>query len=106
MTKRILMWMCMYPIKKSSNNKWKTVARIIFVFMLFASTLFNIIAYMTFVIEAISTDLEDALFTLMACITCCNLMYAMIVAFSTRHDVPLIFEPLSKIYEAGKLMPH
>lgn len=102
-TKRILIWMCMYPAEKLS--RWRSAARIAFVVMQFCITLFAVSAYMAFIVENIATDLENVLLTFMAFVACSNLIYVMIVAFFVRHQVPSIFKQLSNIYAAGKFNP-
>lgn len=99
-TKRILEWISMYPVAKSTTTPlWKASAHIIIIVMMFGVTLCAIAAYTVYIIENISNNLEDCVFTFMAFVTCCGLIYAMIMAFFTRHQVPSIFQQLSSIYE-------
>lgn len=100
-TKRILTSICMMPDKEPVDTK-KIVARFVFVVMLFLVTLFAVSAYITFVVENIKTDLEDALLTFMAFITCSGLIYMMIVSFFIRHHIPSVFQQLTIIYNASK----
>lgn len=104
MTKRILKWICIFPVTKPMA-KWKRVARIVFVVLLVSFTIFAISAYYAFVVKNIKTDLEDALLTSMSLITCSGLVYMMLVAFFTRHRVSTIFHQLSIIYDDGKSTP-
>lgn len=102
-TKRILKWICMYPVEKSSDTLlWKTAARIMIIVMMFSITLFAIAVYAAFIIENMTTNLEDCLFTFMAFITCCGLIYTMIVAFFLRPQVPSIFGQIASIYDDRK----
>ena len=97
------MWICMYPIAKSPKTSlWKKIARILIVLMMIIITLCAMTAYMAFIIENISTNLEEYLFTLMAFLTCSGLIYSMIVGFFTRHQIPSIFEQLASIYDDRK----
>lgn len=100
-TKRILIWICMLPIENPSRRM--RIARIVFVVMLFLITLFAMYTYIAFIVENVSTHLEDALLTFMTFVSCAGYIYAMIVAFFTRYRVPAIFQQLSTIYDlAGK----
>lgn len=93
----------MYPVAKSSNTaSWKAAARITIIVMMFSSTMCAIAAYTAYIIENISNNLEDCLFTFMAFITCMGLIYTMILAFFTRHQVPSIFKQFASIYDDRK----
>lgn len=100
-TQFILKWICILPNTKPMAT-WKQVVRNVCIVLQVLVTIFAISAYYAFVVEYIKTDLEDALLTSMSFITCCGLMYMMIVAFFTRHRVSAIFQQLSIIYHAGE----
>lgn len=98
-TKRILVWIYMYPDAESSYTLlWKTTARTSVILLHLSMTLCSIVACLTYIIKNVSTNLESCLFTFMAFNTFCGIIYVIIVAFFVRHRVPLIFDQFSAIY--------
>lgn len=104
-TQNLLKWIGLWPIDEMLNNsKRESAVRVIRVILLFAITLSYMVACAVFIVENISTDLEDCLFTFMIFIIYGGVIFTMIVGFLIRHQVPSIFEQFASIYQVRKFL--
>lgn len=96
--KRVLIWLCMCSPNKKDSNLLKKIYRIAFALMIFIFNLWVVTAHLAFFWQFHSTHLDESLFALTNSTAFSIVMYIMIYAFFTRHQIRRIFKNLWKIY--------
>ena len=95
---QILVWLNMFPYgDDDSSSKWSRMVRISFPLVIFIISLFAVIAFGTFIVTNITSNLEECLFTFMGFMMSICATYAIVVAYFSRNQVPSIFEDLATI---------
>lgn len=100
-TERILIWLCMCPPKKSTNECKKRVY-FVFAFVVFISFLFSLVAHIVYITEFFAVNLPGCLFAFLGVIGFWGVMYIMMAAFIMRQKMGNILENLSTIYDGSE----
>lgn len=96
-TKRMLIWLCMYPAHESSS-RWRKTVYCAFGLTIFGINLFTLLVHLAFFIKFVSSDVFGSVFAFMAMDAVTAMCYTMVIAFIMRHQIQNIFEQLTKIY--------
>lgn len=97
-TKQVLIWLSMHPDRPGSSNIGKKVTRFLLPCILFLLFLFMSLSIGCFTVKYFETRLEDCLFSFMGAVNCFGSFNSIVIAFFTRHQIPILFEKLSAIY--------
>lgn len=98
-TKQVLIWLSMYPDRFGSSNICKKVTKFLLPHILFIFFLFITLSVGCFTLKYFETRLVDCLFAFMATVNCVGTFNTIVIAFFTRHQLPIMFEKLSAIYD-------
>lgn len=101
-TNRVMILLCLKSDTESSSN-WKRMSRIAFIWLLLISSTCAIAGYGAFVLKYITINLNDSLFSMLGCFMSCNMLCTMIIVFFIRHQIPIVFDKLTKIHSASEL---
>lgn len=101
-TEIVMTWLCMLPANESSSMQKKTAKNVVVCVIMFAIDLFSVVACLAFIWRFASTDLNATLFAVLGVATFGASLYAIPIAFFSRHRARSIFNQLSAIYEASK----
>lgn len=100
-TRRIMVWLCMYPANESATPQQKLAYATHTSVILFFH-LVSFVASLVFCVKYVSIDFNGAIFAFMIGIGELGLIYYLIVAVLMRHQIESIFSSLSTIYESSK----
>lgn len=98
-----LTWLCLLPAGESFS-KWQEIIRTAIPWILSFCSLCSVCEFLAFILENITTDFKDCLLTFGLFISYSILICTIIIAFYSRRRVPSIFELLTAIHDASKLM--
>lgn len=99
--RRVLQWFCVYPANES-DSLWIRFAYICFALFMLAINIIVIVVSITFFIRFASTNLEEALFTVIQLAGIVTMTYVMIITFFQRFKIIGIFKSLENIYKICK----
>lgn len=100
---RLFKWLCVWPVNET-GQKWEKAT---YAFLTIAFSLLNVIgliASAAFCRKFISIDLEMALYAVFTVFGFGSGMYGVLFVFFSRHGISDLFEKLSKICDASKMM--
>lgn len=103
--KRVLIWLCMYPVDNPTNTRTK-LFYVIFSFFIFASILSGFLSALTFFLKFVTINLEESLYAFFQVVACFSGIYMMIITILLlRSKMGEIFDEFFKIYDkcAGKI---
>lgn len=103
-TKRVLIWLHMYPIDDNddkTSNKWKIFSRII-IAQFFTVVSIAVIGTLTFSFKFMSIDLQKSLLALIPAAAMFNIAYNIVATIFLRYKTKRIFTHLSAIYSASE----
>lgn len=96
-------WMCICPPLESTSKRDKR-AHIIFRRLIVYSYYFGVFIHFAYISEYGSSDLAGCVFAFMAMLANASTAYTFTAIHLSRHKIQGIFEELSKIYDARKLL--
>lgn len=97
-TRRVLMWLCVYPTHKKVTNSTK-LSYVVFSVILFILNLNGLVASAVYFLKFVVTDLESALYALFQVDTLIATGYANIVLLLSQHEFIAIFDGLDCIFD-------
>lgn len=100
--RRILTWLCIYPVNENASEQHK-ILRSLFGIGVFVANLMVFIVSIVFLVKFASTDIEEALFSVIQLAGTGNILYVSIIIFIVRHKIVGLFKSLDKIYEERKI---
>lgn len=98
--KTVMSWLCMLPIDKTASAKQK-LCYYLRGLIAFIPTASGLIAHSTFFKKNIHSNPAASLFALMGAIGTGGSVYIAIIAFIMRHEMIIIYDLLSDIYDSG-----
>lgn len=103
-SKSVMSWLCMYTGHKFATTIWQRIVHIVFTSIIITSIFSCVAAHLTFFLKFFSIDLQRSLFSAMIIILFIPLCYVILIAPCLRQNIQNIFEMLSLIYDASKLL--
>lgn len=101
--RRVLTCLCVYPIDESAY-KWQKFACIIFTLFILFVHICAVLSGGTFFFKFLTMDLEQAIYSIFHVSGNTCMTYLTIASFLLRHQITLIFEKLSTIYDTSKIL--
>lgn len=98
---RVLIWLCAFPIDKSTS-KWEKCIYIIFTLCVIMTHLLSLIFSSVFIHQNVSINLEETLFSLFHTFSSASMLYQSIATVFLCHKLAAIFKTLANIYDASK----
>lgn len=96
-----LTWLCVYPATKTTS-KWTKMAHISFTVANLIGQLCGAVSHFVYFLKYKSIDLGGAVYAFMGFTSFVALIYITISLYSQRHEIAILFEKLTKIYENRK----
>lgn len=100
-SRRLLAWLYVVPVEKSSSN-WKKWACLIVGVGAYVATMSFLASSMAFFMKFVSIDLEQSLYALFQIGGFSNSAYVITFAYFSHRKIVAIFDNLSAIYNARK----
>lgn len=100
-TRQMFTWLCVCPISKT-EPQWKNMAYFIGTFFALASTTSTIVFSVVHFWVVISSNVEEALYTVIEILGFGTVTYMMIATLILRREINAIIERLSLIYRQCK----
>lgn len=101
-TKKILIWICVYPLSPTTTTKSTKYWRMIFFLILNVLNMNGLIASAVYFLKFASTDLESALYAFFQVDTLAATAYTNIDLLLSRHQIAAIFDELVRIFHTCK----
>lgn len=98
-TQRMLTWF--YLLEDRNSTWWQKFAYIAFNLLHLAFFVVHVLGNMIFASKFLSIDLERSLYAICQFFCYGPLIYMLIVAFMSRHEITALFEELTMIYDAS-----
>lgn len=100
-SRRLLTWLYVVPVEKSSSN-WKKWACLMVGVGAYVATMSFLASSMAFFMKFVSIDLEQSLYALFQIGGFSNSAYVITLAYFSHRKIVAIFDNLSAIYNARK----
>lgn len=94
---KILTWLCILPAKKNTDN-WKKRSYVTLILVLIVTNVTVFLSSLLHVIKFGSVDVLEASFGVYQAIDTIPAANAIIVSFLFHHEIPPIFQKLSRLY--------
>lgn len=94
---KVLTWLCILPAQEQINRRMKLIY-IAFTFTLSITCFCGLVSSLAFMMEYLSTNLEDCLYALFQVAADSSALYMVLVALFLRHKMAALFDKLSEIY--------
>lgn len=99
--RKVLTWMSFYPANEKTNIYQKIAYFILFI-TVFIVTLTFLWGSINYFFVFISIDLKESLYTLYLVAAMAGVFYAIIIGFTTKTKMEMVFDELTNIYNASK----
>lgn len=95
--RQILIWLCVYPDRRSS--KYRTI---LMVLIAFVSNIIALVGSIAYFIKFLPSDLEKCLYAMYQIAAMIPLVVIILVLFGKRKEMKCIFQDLETIYNKCK----
>lgn len=100
--KNVLTWLCILPAQEQTNKRMKLIY-IAFTFTLSITCFCGLASSLAFMMEYLSTNLENCLYALFQVAADASAFYMVMVALFLRHKMAALFDNLSEIYNKSTI---